>query len=423
MYLGLDIGTTRVKITLISGTSRILAADTLPTPTDLLQPGANLIDLIDSAAKLILKYKNDFGPPRAVGISAIAPALVAFFEQSPPRLLFSHLTPSEVRDSQGPTLSSRLNFRQRRTIDRLSQCDGRFAGGASFFLPLASALALAMTGQFQLDPINAYELGFRTTEHLRTFCRLPAHYSRPKCITDRTAELELPTSIRVTTDTCASFIGAGLRKKSDGMIYYGTYHSALELNISAEDCLFADGLVDVPYFWHVSLPQYGRFLESFLMAVRAGVSFQAAFDWFEQVLNSSLSKLVLPRVRVIPELPTIVTSDTPLSVRIDNLSTTVDAQELIRALASPLGEAIRGKLHSGDLGHVERWFAAGGGVQSNSLVLLTSNLTNLRQTVLVGAGTAKGSALSAAWGIGERSILVDEESETLTIEPSWGSEW
>jgi len=229
--------------------------------------------------------------------------------------------------------------------------------------------------------------------------------------------------VRVTTDTCASFIAAGLRKKSDGMIYYGTYHSALELNISAADCLFGDGLVDVPYFWHVSLPQYGRFLESFLVASRSPIGSKEALDWFEHVLGLSLSNTVPTKIQVIPELPTIVTSDTLLSVRIDNLSTMLEPKALVRALASPLGEAIRGKLHSGDLRHVERWFAAGGGVQSNSLVLLTSNLTGLRQTVLTGAGTAKGAALLAACGNGEDGTLDDQESEAQTIEPSWGTEW
>ena len=262
MYIGLDVGTSRCKSAVVDSSGRVLRAVSGPTPPGALIPARGAFDsLVGQLSQLVRDVCGGLTPaPRLSTVSAITPALVGFHYQSAPQILFTHLTPSGIHYPQGDTLESRLAFRRARTDDRIASAVHLLGPSPTFFLPLASAIAFVMGGQIILDPINAYELGFRSTAELSDFCRLDKtpHGVRSNGTSDWS----------VTSDTCASMVGAGLRYPSDGMIYYGTYHCAHELALPVIDCLRASSLPTIPYFCHVCLPQYGRFLERVLCALQ-----------------------------------------------------------------------------------------------------------------------------------------------------------
>lgn len=392
MLVGIDVGSSRCKVAVLDPTGHLRCSVSRRSPPDLYESGYELWPFVQDVVCDLVRQCIDPSEITGVGVSSVAPSLVSFTSSGKsPQVMFSHLTPVQTRHSQGPDLPSRLAFRRGRTDARLAATRGRTDGKPKGFLPLASAIGLLLTGTIQLDVISAYELGFATLAELAEFCdvaRVAKYRSTP-------ALAELPTHavLVTTTDTCASLLVGGVRRSGDGLLYYGTYHCALELAQPMESCLFADTLTAVPYYWRVSLPRYGMILERLLHALSADTPSERVWAAFEEALARGIrAQAFEPTIAVEPRLPGVVTSDTFPMIDVRNISLSVSFDEFAMALATPFARALRTAHAKGALDNVHHWFAAGGGSVNRALLGVTSAVTGIRQRLQRDAATAAGAA-------------------------------
>lgn len=168
MLLGVDIGTTHVKVCAYDEDGKFLGATQRETPTRRLQEGRAEYDApaVECAIfTAIRKIAEQFGPPRAIGVASmaesgflldaagepLAPAIAWFDGRTAPQAVRwkERLTPFELFSRTGLHLSSRpsackLEWHRENTPDAWSKADS--------WLGMAEYIVFRMTGEKSTDP-------------------------------------------------------------------------------------------------------------------------------------------------------------------------------------------------------------------------------------------------------------------------------
>jgi hypothetical protein len=382
MYVGVDIGTTRIKAAAVSDRGILLGTSSVNASSDLHRPGSDLQYLLETIEGLLKTIQAAHDPISAIAVSAIAPSLVAFTRSGSIQTAFTHLTTSSIGPCRSANFDDRLGVSRIRSDERRTRYETQF-GVPQCYLPLSTAIGFLLTGQLGFDVMTAYELGFTSISSLTAWCGADVLSDDPT----RHRPLRLAAT---TTDSVASMLGCGATRVSDVMLYYGTYFCAAEIRCDLASVMKKDLIDEIPFLWLVSLPFYGPFLESEVRRL-TGASTDAAFDEFGRALDrGAATPLRLARALISKRSGPFGFDEYTVSVEAAGEASTFDEHAAI--LAAPLGFALREVALRMTPEWSPRCYAAGGASRINGLVRLTSRLSGIDQEMLPGAWSCIGSA-------------------------------
>src|ERR1051325_2477175 len=270
--VGVDCGTSFVKGTSCTEDGRVVHAYRVLSPVTAVSRDDRMIDpnrcwrQVKSVLARLLQAAGD--PPGAICVSAVTPVLTAFDKTAPGRSVgvpywylppgFRHLGADDFRSS---LTASRLELLEHiatsHNIDDIVVTD------------LAGYFVFRLTGSLSINTVALSELGIDTNG--RRGVQLaknspPTHIGPPIAIAGTTCDIPgIQDGVPVCfgcPDSVASLIGAGLSRKSDLMLYLGTFGLLLRLDTSVEALLTSASLPCVPYTWLLSVPDLGPTIES-----------------------------------------------------------------------------------------------------------------------------------------------------------------
>lgn len=394
VYLGIDVGSSSLKATCLDSAGSALTAFRTPVPFDWEDRRADIgSPFIDTLERNLLKELRD-GNYRvaAVAVAAVAPAAASVDPQTTNvRLAFSHLDDSGgIDDDPTEEFLTRLQVRAARTRHRLA---GSPPTSHERRCALSTALAYRLTGFVAEDSVAGYELG-----------QLP-DITQGSTMAPRLEAAPLPTrSVVATTDSIASAYGAGARRESDVLVYFGTYFCALQLRRPIAELLRLGHLESsIPYVWRTSLPRYGDQLHRQLELLLPNLSEAERFTHWDSVLG----RVVEPSVVVDVEPAGLRGSAAPPSLAIRNIAPTTSREELLAALGRPFAEALRQSFTDAERSEL-RFFVEGGAARLPTLRRLTSTLAGIELNI---QPTSLGGALGAAQIARDRAAFFSGASD------------
>jgi hypothetical protein len=170
MLIGIDLGTSSLKVTSCDDSGRLIDFVSRRTPISYLEYSKDIIAPIrQSLAKAL---PNGEGAS-ACGVAAVAPALTCVHRTGRAHLLTSHIMPvrrtTNRDDYVSDDIAKRLSERRARTEARLSDANlQQCLPDECDIVPLATLLGLIVCGRECHDPISWYELGYiRSNQILR----------------------------------------------------------------------------------------------------------------------------------------------------------------------------------------------------------------------------------------------------------------
>lgn len=382
MYVGVDIGTTRIKAAAVCDRGVLLDTSSMDAPGDLHRPGSHLQPVLETIEGLLKTIQAAHDPARAIAVSAIAPSLVAFAQSGNMRTAFTHLTTSSIGPCRSANFNERLGANRGRSDERRTRYETQF-GVPQCYLPLSTAVGYLLTGQLRFDVMTAYELGFSSIASLTAWCGADVLSDDPT----RHRPLHLAAT---ATDSVASMLGCGAVRPTDLMLYYGTFFCAAEIHCDLARAMKKDDIDEIPFLWLVSLPFYGPFLEREVRRL-TGASTDAAFDEFGRALDRSAgTPLRVARALISKRSAPLGFDEYTVSVEVADEASTFDEHAVI--LATPLGFALREAAERKTPEWSARSYSAGGASRIKGLVQLTSRLSGIDQETRPGAWTCIGSA-------------------------------
>lgn len=418
MILGIDLGSSRLKLTLLSLEGNVLASEAryysesssslLAAPLEWTEESV-LEVLSRQVAKLAGSAGKAAQDVQAICVSATAPDFWVL-----PHPLAKPIGPWCGGFSARPVFNERdlaeaakladtddpwkiefciRSVAARRTLEALPE-------GATYQTRHGWLYTL-LTGAHELDSATACELGaaydpgsgaWATTIIEQSLGRInmpevhTAGRSVHRVIPQAAAKLGLSAdaiAVLGTCDSLCSMIAAGCLEPGDAFVYYGTYFCAAETNIAA----YLRGDCPIPFNWRLSLPFAGRTLERLtceLYGREVGASFTALEAELDQASDSSVNAVLQERDRkpFIWEEATFRFSGIGPDFRRSDLP-----YALLREFGSNLARAFTPA-------PTAAW-AVGGGARSRQIVRTVGSAARIDQRIISDHTDAFGTALLA----------------------------
>lgn len=204
-----------------------------------------------------------------------------------------------------------------------------------------------------------------------------------------------------TGDTFASLLGSGAVRRGDVFAYYGTTTSIIELTQPAEDLFVARNYkaTDDGILWHCSLIRSGRRFDELLRLIRQDPTnnqTKGAFGLLEADVDptkaSWCNALYFPQIGPASQFNTV----SPSFAGFLGIPFGVHVADIYRVMVEGLGYMIRHTLQDNHLQDPGiRWFAAGGGTNSEKFCQILADTLNVTQVVVPNSTTAIGGAIAA----------------------------
>lgn len=188
-------------------------------------------------------------------------------------------------------------------------------------------------------------------------------------------------------DSVATLIGAGVLKKEEALIYYGTYNCSAILEDDIINLLQGKTIIN-PIHWITSIPRNGQLLDKI-------VEFLCGKDNFGEF--SELAKNSIPGANGVlfiqnPHLLSAGISSEP-NGRLVGLTTFIEKGDCCRAVFESFGYGLLATWKYDGVRVPKKCYATGGGSKSDIWVQITSNITEVEQILLENAENAVGTAL------------------------------
>lgn len=418
MIVGIDLGSSRIKQTMLSMDGNVLAsksscysevsADLLSRPSEWTED-AVLEVLREQISSIVGAAGEPLGHVEAICISATAPDFWILSDplaqpsgrwcdgfSSPPN--FDEKDIDAAAAAAGSEDPWQIEFCLRSIAARRTL--GELPNHATYQTRHGWLFTL-LTGLHELDSATALELGkvynpdvgdwdMPILREVLGSVRMPivrtagsAAYSMKPQVA---AKLGLNTDTLVVLGTCdslCSMIAAGCLERGDAFIYYGTYFCAADTDIGA----YLEGSSRVPFSWRLSMPFAGRTLER-LTCVLYGGEARDAFS----ALNTELSKS--PRTSVTAS--NLQRGRKPFiweeaSFSFSGIDPSFRRIDLLQALLSEFGANLAQAFYPTP---TEAWIS-GGAARSPQIVDLVGSAAGIQQNIIQSNVDAIGTALLA----------------------------
>lgn len=418
MIIGIDLGSTRLKETIISGGGDVLAsrsnsysaasAELLADPSN--WTGENVLQVLaHQLSSLVGSIGRRTSDIQCLCISATAPDFWVLSgpldRPSGPWCEGFSAVPSFESDDLSFTMAAaacddpwRIEFCLRSVSARRAL--GPLPDGATY-QTRHSWLFTLLTGAHELDSATAYELGAifnpdtgdwitSVVEEVLGKVSMPKVNKAGQVVrrikSDVAKKLGLSSETSVVLGSCdslCSMISAGCCEKGDAFIYYGTYFCAATTNIDA----YLNGDTNIPFEWNLSLPFAGRTLERLtceLYSSTTSESFAALSLDLREYANEAVIATILGRDRK----PFIWENST---FSFSGVGPNFHRSDLPRALLREFGASLARTFPKPP----NKAWAAGGAARSPEIVATVSSASNIDQYVIPGDFDAIGTALLA----------------------------
>jgi xylulokinase len=292
-----------------------------------------------------------------------------------------------------------------------------------------SYIAFRLTGKYSVDVVTAIESGniYDPTTRSWNSKLLEAYGIRedlfpeicaPNTIVgylseDAAKDIGLKQGIPVvagTGDTISSLLGAGLRKKDEMLIYYGTYNCSALLKYAIRDVV-SGNISSNPLEWTSTIPRSGQQLNAFAQQLFPSKSRQIALSKLDRSAEKSAPGANGVLFIQTFDLPISTVSTEPKGGLV-NLSISNTIFDISRALLEAFGYGLKYSFeYLGSNPKPVKCFAAGGGARSPIWKQIVSDITGLEQTYLPAADRGMGSAILA--GLAVRQDFLDHITDYL----------
>lgn len=198
-----------------------------------------------------------------------------------------------------------------------------------------------------------------------------------------------------TSDTVSSFLGAGARHKNELLIYYGTYNCAPKLLYDIQDIIF-NKKITYPIEWVASIKRAGQQLSSLARQFCPSGNLEKSLLKLDEL--ASASKPGANNVTFVQELDLLTANEsTEPKAGIFNFGLDNTISDICRAMLEAFGYGLKYSFESSETDVTPiKCFAAGGGARSRIWKQIVSDITGLEQLYLPFANRAYGSAMLAA---------------------------
>lgn len=190
-----------------------------------------------------------------------------------------------------------------------------------------------------------------------------------------------------THDSVASIIGAGLSKKEDALIYYGTYNCSAFLK---EDIIkLLDGSSEVnPICWTASIPRSGQQLSTIVQLLCG----KDKFDEFSILASDSIPGANDVLFIQNPDLLSTGISSEPNGMFL-NIRTSTKKEDLCRAVFESFGYGIKSFWKYEHIKKPKVCYVAGGGIRSKEWLQIVSDIIQIDQILYERTENAVGTAM------------------------------
>lgn len=198
-----------------------------------------------------------------------------------------------------------------------------------------------------------------------------------------------------TSDTISSFLGAGARHKNELLIYYGTYNCAPLLLYDMKEIIFNTKLT-YPIEWVASIKRAGQQLSALAQQFCLSRNLEKSLLKLDKLASSS--KPGANNVIFVQELNLLTASEsTEPQATLFNLGLNTTISDICRAMLEAFGYGLKYSFESVETTISPiKCFAAGGGARSQIWKQIVSDITGLEQIYFPFANRAYGSAILAA---------------------------
>lgn len=419
MFVGIDVGTTHLKLTIVSD-SGAAVLDRV-TRHSLLQRRSRLQDSMREAIQwLDLEARSipEWEAIRGLAVSAVAPSIVLVDRAGNAHLAAIHTdgAPEQIQATPLETRMVRSTARLHAYLN-LAHVKGPFRATS-----LTGYIVQQLSGSWTLDSTSAFEIGLgdersSTALSVSGDTVVVPELSAPtqivgECLSDSIAPPGTPV-VAGATDTIASLVASGARQRDDAMHYFGSYLCRISLIDDIRPILSSVQRFDPPTRVELSLPQGGRLCWQILSD-----SFDQTGDDLASTVSDYLASVSVPESAQIPTCFIPPSNGRHSGVRplldimgVDLLG--LKGEFVPMAVLSVFGLSLR---FEGVGRSPIRAYVAGGGTRIHEWVALTSALAGVRQFDTGEGRAAGGTAALARLAIDERlddPIVTDIEPSTM----------
>ncbi len=431
MWLGIDLGTQGVRAVLMAQGGRVEGQGSVSFPERrhdegvmTHDPQADWTDGTVTAVRAALRA-IDTRQVAGVGVCGLFPASVLLDADG--RSIGSALLYGDDRAAAYvPEVARRLNVAlsgdevSPRLLWLRDQHPDEFAAAARVVGPSGFVVHL-LTGRVTIDPHSAYRWGglvdtSRTDWAPTSLDALGVRRSMmpeivsPSAVVGRvTATAAALTGLRPgtavvggTTDSFATFVGHGAVRAGDRVIYYGSTWTVMVATCDLEAAVRDPSLIGEAAPWRLVTyaVDAGRLTEQLRTAVLQAESYEELDSAAAAVPPGARGVAVIPLATARYEGNRLTASRAAiLGLDLDH-----GRAEVWRAALESLGHLVAAGLEGCDEAH-GRTSAAGSGARSALWRQIVGDVANLEQRYDASASAALGSALLAAYGLGEVASL------------------
>lgn len=203
-------------------------------------------------------------------------------------------------------------------------------------------------------------------------------------------ELGINANVKIIAgshDSVATLIGAGVLRKEEALVYYGTYNCAAVLEEDITGLLRGKVIVN-PIHWITSIPRNGQLVDKVVEFICG----KNNFDEFSELAKNSPPGANGVLFIQNPNLLSAGISSEP-NGQLMGLTTFTEKGDCCRAVYESFGYGLLATWKHDGIRAPKTSYATGGGTKSDIWVQITSNITEIEQIVLENAENAVGTAL------------------------------
>jgi len=284
--VGIDIGTTYTKGAVRTEGGNVVAVYRKPTLKIKTDPSLHLLSasawwscVKDVLRGLLFVHRPRLMNTASICVSAIAPTLTVFDAAHPDRayaILYSSLEWAKdgerAKDGSSPSQNIPELIKRRLAILRSTARKERFISPC--ITDLVGYANWRLTGKLTMNGLSFANMGM-TQEAGGCEMFGVSNNTTPQLVSvgekigettpGSAEELGIESGISVCggcPDTVSSIVGAGLARRSERMLYLGTFGSILELDEDVDTLLETASWSRFPYRWLLSIPGMGPEIES-----------------------------------------------------------------------------------------------------------------------------------------------------------------
>ncbi len=432
--IGVDIGTTYIKLIAISESQEVIESNTIRSPSILVngvidsEYPNNIFEKTHSAIEtIIVKVIFKKYVVRAIAITGISPVIIAFSNNNVGKSIFTPYWKVPNIDTTNAGIDrtiNRLRYIVSKTVEqhmgKVTICD------------LIGYINFRLTGRLSMNNITAGELGFienpnicqRALEFQRIFPEIPLKSPTEICGVLNPSNYDTQNRVIVCAGApdsfgCAIYSGATL--KEERVLYLGTFGSILEVRSDIAPILNSKKAYPIlPYKWLLSVPGYGLQVEAYAIENFPSHDLPLSLSQMDRVAANSLSGAG-GVFFTVPSWDRIGTEHGTFGfVNPNNGEFQIPTSTSARAILEGLGHRIVASQF--DVGNgALAWGVAGGGANSHLWLQILSDVIGVKLRALPRARGAWPAALIAGSAIEWRGMLEYFTGKEKIFSPSRSS--